>query len=50
MRKLTLALFIMLLAACGQKGLLYIPDESSADSSQNREEKDSAPNDNDNEE
>ena len=48
MRQLTLILLIVLLAACGQKGLLYIPDESSADSSQNSEEQDSARNDNDN--
>ncbi len=48
MRQLTLILLVMLLLACGQKGDLYMPDESSADSSQNGEQQDSAPKDNDN--
>lgn len=36
MRQLILIPLIVLLVACGQKGLLYIPDPSSADSSQDR--------------
>ena len=48
MRQLTLILLFTLLAACGQKGLLYIPDKSSADSPNASEKSDSTRNDNDN--
>ncbi len=43
MRLIVLTLLLMLLVACGQKGLLYIPEPSSADSAPESEGKKPAP-------
>lgn len=47
MRLLTLTLLIVLLVACGQKDVLYIPEPGSSDSSQESKEKKTAAEDDD---